>query len=455
MTAARPFDSRTIIVERGDGGESVTVQKCKLLAVSGDLQGREFVIDKEVFSIGSGSNNDLVLRDSTVSRRHCEIRLLPKGHSIHDLGSTNGTLVQGVRIAEAFLNQGSEIQLGNIRLIFCPLQEGVRYMLSGNESFGCMLGRSIPMRHVFHVAETYADTNATVLLEGETGTGKDIFAEELHRHSRRGENPFIVIDCSSLARDLVASELFGHKRGSFTGATGDRVGAFELADGGTVFLDEIGDLSPELQPQLLRVIEKREIRRVGSNEVKPIDVRIICATKKKLENEVNENRFREDLYFRLSVVRVELPPLRQRKEDIPLLTEHFLKEFLGPDALSHVLNFEQAMETFSRHEWPGNVRELRNLVEMVSYNERRPLDLISCLYMGRIQPSGSYAVGRYSYDGPFKTVKQDLINDFERRYLRNLLDTHDGNVSRAAAKAGIERAYLQRLIRKHGLRNGE
>jgi len=454
-SAIDPFASQTIIVRRGEGTDSITVQKSKLLAVSGELQGREFLIDKERFSIGSGTNNDLVVQDSTVSRRHCEIQLLPEGHVIRDMGSTNGTVVQGLRVAEAFLNRGSEIQLGQTRLIFCPLQEGRQYTLSRQEAFGNMLGCSIAMRHIFHIAETYAATNATVLIEGETGTGKDVLAEELHRHSHRKEKPFIVIDCSSLAKDLVASELFGHKKGAFTGANADRVGAFELADGGTVFLDEIGDLNPELQPQLLRVLEKREIRRVGSNDVRRIDVRIICATKKKLENEVNENRFREDLYFRLSVVRIEIPPLRQRREDISLLTRRFLEEFLGPDAESQVINVDQAVKAFGSHDWPGNVRELRNLVEMASYNEHRPLDLSSFLYLGsRLQPAAGPAAREYDYNRPFKQVKQELISDFEQKYIRRLLDAHGGNVSKAASTAQIERAYLQRLIRKHDLRNG-
>jgi transcriptional regulator with GAF, ATPase, and Fis domain len=228
--------------------------------------------------------------------------------------------------------------------------------LSESEAFGSLIGRSTAMRHVFHLAETYAPTDATILIEGETGTGKEVLAEEIHRHSKRGDQPFIVIDCASLAKDLIASELFGHVKGAYTGADSDRVGAFEHANGGTVFLDEIGELNPDLQPKLLRVLERKEVRRLGSNQTKKVDVRILCATNRKLENEVNANRFREDLYYRLSVARIELPPLRKRRDDVPLLTTSFLREKLGNDALVQIANFDQTIRTFENHDWPGNVR---------------------------------------------------------------------------------------------------
>ncbi len=258
--------------------------------------------------------------------------------------------MQGVRIKSAFLDEGTEFQLGGTRLVFCPMQEMMEYKLSNDDAFGRLLGSSVPMRRVFYVATRFAKTDSTIMIEGETGTGKEVLAEEIHRHSDRRDKPFIVIDCASLAKDLVASELFGHGKGSFTGAISDRIGAFEHAEGGTVFLDEIGDLSPELQPQLLRVIEKREVKRVGSNTVRKIDVRIISATNKKLQNEVNAGNFREDLYFRLSVINIELPPLRKRKDDILMLAEAFLKEFLGDKAPLEVANVDKAARAFRNHD---------------------------------------------------------------------------------------------------------
>jgi len=444
--------SPTLFLRPAGDGRSLLIQKCKLLVVSGPLTGKEFIVSSETVSLGSGVNNDLVVNDATVSRRHCEIELTTDGYAIRDLGSTNGTYVQGVRIQVAFLGTGTEFQLGSTRLVFCPLQETCEYRLSPASSFGRLHGQSAAMRHVFYLAERYAKTDSTILIEGETGTGKEVLAEEIHKHSPRKNKPFIVIDCASLARELVASELFGHAKGAFTGAITDRVGAFEAADGGTVFLDEIGDLAPELQPQLLRVLEKREVKRVGSNSVRSINVRIIGATNKKLQQEVNAGNFREDLYFRLSVMRVDIPPLRKRKDDIPLLAKRFMREFLGEEAAQvHLPPIDTAARALARHNWPGNVRELRNLVEIASNSDQQPIDLASFLYLGSggNEPRPSE---RVSSERPFKVVKQELVQEFELGYVTDLLKRHDGNVSQAAKQAGIERAYLQRLVRKYGLR---
>jgi transcriptional regulator of acetoin/glycerol metabolism len=358
MNLKRPTDAlptATLILGKddGEGRDHITVQKHKLLIVSGPLLGQEVMVDRNTFTIGSGSQNDLVIRDSTVSRRHCEIRVTPDAAVLRDLGSTNGTIIQGTRITEAFLDQGTEFQLGNTKVVFCPLRETEEYELSTSASFGGLMGQSVAMRRVFHLAETYAATSSTIHIEGETGTGKEVLAAELHRQSERADKPFIVIDCAALAQDLVASELFGHTKGAFTGANTDRVGAFEQANGGTVFLDEISDLGPELQPKLLRVLENREVRRVGGNQVKPIDVRVICASNKRLANEVNAGRFREDLFFRLSVVHIDLPPLRQRKEDIPLLMQKFLADHLSEEETDEVVDFDKTIAAFRNYDWPA------------------------------------------------------------------------------------------------------
>ena len=442
----------TLILGKGEGRDHITVQKHKLLIVSGILLGQEVMVDRNTFTIGSGSQNDLVIRDSTVSRRHCEIRIMPDAAVLRDLGSTNGTIIQGTRVTEAFLDQGTEFQLGNTKIVFCPLRETEEYELSMSPAFGGLMGQSVAMRRVFHLAETYAPTNSTIHIEGETGTGKEILAAELHRKSDRANKPFIVIDCAALAQDLVASELFGHTKGAFTGANADRVGAFEQANGGTVFLDEISDLGPELQPKLLRVLENREVRRVGGNQVKPIDVRVICASNKRLANEVNAGRFREDLFFRLSVVHIDLPPLRQRKEDIPLLMEKFLVEHLGEGVTDEIVDFDKTIAAFRNYDWPGNVRELRNIVEIACHSKRRPLNIGAFLYAGRSKTENDGARESFSAERPFKVAKNELIRNFETHYVRDLLARHDGNVSKAARHAGIERAYLQRLIAKHELK---
>lgn len=447
--------SPTLIIPAGGLRDRLLVQKCKLLAVSGPLKGREFMVARDSFTIGTGRHNDLVLDDSTISRRHCEIQLEESGYSIRDLGSTNGTIVQGVRVREAFLDEGTEFQLGSTRLVFCPTHETLEYKLSDSDHFGAMLGASVPMRRVFYLATRYAPTDSTVLIEGETGTGKEVLAEAIHRHSPRANKPFVVIDCATLGSDLIASELFGHDKGAFTGAIADRAGAFEFAAGGTIFLDEIGDLPAELQPKLLRVLERREIKRVGSNTVRRIDVRIIAATNKKLENEVNVGTFREDLFFRLSVVRMQIPPLRKRPDDIGSLLGKFMTDFLGADAMDQCCDFERAVRAFRGHNWPGNVRELRNLAELAAHSEHRPIELTAFLFRGNAREPRWEAMPRFAADRPFKVVKNELIREFEARYLEDLMTRHAGNVSQAARQAGIERAYLQRLVRKHGLKEGD
>ena len=356
------LDARTVILSRDGVPRSVLLRKYKLLIVSGEGQGREVVIDRDLFRIGAGPQNDLILQDAAASRSHCEIQLRAEGFLLKDLDSTNGTMLHGARVCEVFLTPGTEFQVGTTRLVFCPLQETVTQPLSARESYGRLNGRSVAMRRVFHLAETYAPTDAAILIQGETGTGKEVLAEAIHEHSKRRSKPFVVIDCGSLAKGVVESELFGHVKGAFTGATVDRIGAFEQAHGGTVFLDEIGELDEELQPKLLRALEKKDVRRLGSNTVRRVDVRIITATNKNLDVEVNAGRFREDLYYRISMLRIELPPLRRRKEDLPLLTRCFLKDLAGDDQPDSVADFDQTMELFRQYEWPGNVRELRNVV---------------------------------------------------------------------------------------------
>ena len=456
MASIQNNNSGTLVLNSDSGYENILrVRKTKLLLISGPLQGREFVVNRDTYTIGSGDHNDLVIGDSTVSKRHCEIIVEESGYQIRDLDSTNGTMVQGVRVSSAHLAPGAEIQIGKSRIVFCPLQDSNDIPLSSNEAFGKMLGRSIPMRRIFYLAETYSPSDATIMITGETGTGKEVLAEEIHNHSNRKNKPFIVIDCAAISKDLMESEIFGHVKGAFTGANSDRQGAFELADGGTVFLDEIGDLLPDLQPKLLRVLEKREIRRVGSNDLRKIDVRIISATNRNLANEVNENRFREDLYYRLSVVHLELPPLRRRKDDIPLIVKKFLTMLHGDDALSQVADLDVTMDVLKRHEWPGNVRELRNLVELAFYSEKRPVDLSSFLSFGMLRagrkPNDEPDMS-FTTDRPFKDAKNDLIEEFEKAYLNDLLARNRQNISQSAREAGIERAYLQRLIRKYGMR---
>ncbi|RME22306.1 MAG: FHA domain-containing protein, partial [Deltaproteobacteria bacterium] len=256
----------TMLVNPTSERPSLEYNKFKLVVLEGPEAGTEYVLDGQRVRIGSHPENDVVIPNETVSRRHCEIVVAEDGHRIRDLGSTNGTDVEGARIVEAYLHPGARITIGEVVLIFQLLGEKVEVPLSPHNSFGRMLGKSVSMRALFHLAGKVAGRDVTVLITGETGTGKGLLAEEIHLHSPRREKPFVVVDCSTIPAHLMESELFGHVKGAFTGAVADRDGAFAQADGGTIFFDEIGELPPVLQPKLLRVLEKREVKPVGQTK---------------------------------------------------------------------------------------------------------------------------------------------------------------------------------------------
>ncbi len=287
---------------------TVNLRKCKLVVIKGAQRGTEFVIAGDVFRIGKAPENDLVLADETVSRVHFEIVRDPKGYLVRDNKSTNGTFLDSAEVKEAYLRAGSVIKAGEVELKFTPFEERIEILPSEKESLGEMVGKSSAMREIFGLVERIAPTDATVLIEGETGTGKDMIARTLHLLSPRNDKAFIVVDCGAVAGTLIESELCGPDTGAFTGAVTARHGAGELASGGTVFLDELGELSLDLQPKLLRVLEQRELRRVGGTKTLKVDLRVIAATRKDLRSEVEKGKFREDLFFRLNVVPITAPP---------------------------------------------------------------------------------------------------------------------------------------------------
>ncbi|HET8937146.1 MAG TPA: sigma-54 dependent transcriptional regulator [Polyangiales bacterium] len=345
--------------------------------------------------------------------------------------------------------------------------------------FGGLVGSSDKMRQLFEMLHRAAHCDATVLIQGETGTGKEVSAHSIHTESRRGDGPFIVVDCGAIPGQLLESELFGYERGAFTGAVTARMGAFEAAHGGTVFLDEIGELGLELQPKILRVLESRKIKRVGSNNYVPVDVRVIAATNRDLRDEVAAKRFRSDLYYRLAVLQIQLPALRDRKGDLTALVAAILKQLNVVDkGVVATLLSSDFIGSLADYRWPGNVRQLRNYVERrVAMGElisppgadslsppgrpdgplsRRPESLQVPSVASRITPvitGVDEAAGlQLLLEQPLKQARQEWNSLFEQRYLKALLERHGQNVSAAANAAGVNRVHMYRLLWKHGLR---
>jgi two-component system nitrogen regulation response regulator GlnG len=439
-----------------DGTSGALVERSyRLRIVAGPDQGKEHMLDEGTTMVGTHADNDLVLTDATVSRYHLEIRVRRDGIEIRDLDTTNGTKHGGARVGQVVLTGPARLRLGkHTEMDVEPVDTSIDLGEWASDRFGDVLGTTAPMKRLFALLAKAAPTEATILLQGETGTGKEAIAEAVHRHSRRNKGPFVVVDCGSIPHELIASELFGHAKGSFTGAGADKQGLIEAADHGTLFLDEIGELALDLQPQLLRVLDRRQVRRVGETQSVDVDIRVIAATHRDLRAMVKAGQFREDLYYRLAVVATHVPPLRERKADIPALATWFAEKMgRGSFAQSPAL-----IEQLAKHDWPGNVRELRNVVERaLSLGDAALADLGD---HGRIPSSPAFSdessgEKRQSnpdvLDLPFKEAKAQLVEAFERDYLTALLERHHGNISRAASEAGIDRNYIHRLVKKYGL----
>jgi DNA-binding NtrC family response regulator len=386
--------------------------------------------------IGSARGADVVVDEPTVSRLHAELELRDDGIWVKDQGSTNGTFVGGVRIDRARVPDGASLRLGAATVVVTRTEERAAGELWEGERFGPLLGRSSIMRELFARLARVASTDATILIQGETGTGKEIVAQALHDASPRASGPLVVVDCATLPENLIEAELFGHAKNAFTGASAGRAGALEAAQGGTVFLDEIGELPLAMQPKLLRAIESKRVRRLGETGYRAIDVRFVAATHRDLAAMVNRGVFREDLYFRLAVVPITLPPLRDRPDDVPLLARAFLRNGATlPEAF---------MEELSARAWRGNVRELRNMVERaVALGTAEALSPPATAITGAFPP--------VPLDRPFKTIRDAWIDHVEREYLSGLLAKLDRNISQVAAAAGLDRTYIYRLMRKHDL----
>ena len=458
----------TQIAYRPEGATTLHLRKCRL-ALETESGRVEHVFEQSRVTLGSMDDNDLVVAgDDTVSRYHCQVIQEGNNYIVRDLGSTNGTFVNQVRIKEAYLVAGCSLELGNTRLQFQSIDEEVEVNPSEEERYGDIIGAHIEMRKIFGILEKIAPTDTTVIIEGETGTGKEVVANTIHKKSSRSEKPFIIFDCSAVPANLIESELFGHEKGSFTGAIMARQGLFELANGGTIFLDELGELSIELQPKLLRVLETREVRRVGGARPIKVDVRVIAATNRTLEEEVRNGRFREDLFYRLSVVRLSLPPLRDRRDDVGLLVKHFLRHGRfnrgRADNNIRVKSLSRDVgEALRAYDWPGNVRELVNVVERAcSFADGETIELSdlpqNLLESGHMQRLSTLAPritdhGRKTLDemGAFKDAKEKWVSTFERDYILRLLKKNGMNISHAAREAEIDRKYFRKLMKKYGI----
>jgi DNA-binding NtrC family response regulator len=445
---------RTRVSTEGVASRAVHLSQCKLVVLKGSQRGKEFVISGDVIRIGKVDENDLVLPEETVSRVHCEILRDQKGHLLRDLHSTNGTFLDGAEIKEAYIRAGSVISVGTVQLKFQPFEERIEILPSDKEALGELVGSSLKLREIFGLVERIGPTEATVLIEGETGTGKDLVARTIHDLSKRKDKPFVIVDCGAVAGTLIESELFGHEKGSFTGATTTRQGAFEAAHGGTIFLDELGELSLDLQPKLLRVLEQREIRRVGGNRTIKVDIRVVAATKQDLKKEVQKGKFREDLYFRLSVVPIHMPSLRERREDIPIIVRNFFAIMAREGGTPAREIDEATMSSLMAHDWPGNVRELRNVLERGVYlspagSGGAPVKLVSM--PAPSAEAGGVATPSFDEQKSYRENKEQWENEFEKRYLTWLMQRAQGNISRAAREADMDRKYLHKLLKKHAI----
>jgi two-component system, NtrC family, nitrogen regulation response regulator GlnG len=430
-------DEATKGLQRRTGGPPLGVL---VRVVGAAATPREKKLDAGTVVIGAGKDADIIVADKAMSRAHVELSLVPEGVRVKDLGSMNGTFYLGQRIESVVLTLGSRIKLGNTEISLDPdiaSLEGAPE--TGHSTYRGLAGASGAMRRLFAVLARLEGSLVNVFLEGESGVGKELIARAIHEGSSIAHGPLVAVNCAAFARELVASELFGHKKGAFTGAVEARKGAFEAADGGTLFLDEVGELPIEVQPMLLRALESGEVKPIGGNESRIVKVRIVAATNRDVVSEMKTGNFREDLYYRLAVVKLSIPPLRERPEDI----EVFAQRFANAAGLGELP--KEVIERLKEHDWPGNARELRNAVQAYAALGTLPegsaeADLLETALRRLIDPTKSY-----------QEQKDAFSSRFTRTYLEMLLARTGGNQSEAARVSGVDRSYLGKLIVKHGV----
>jgi two-component system, NtrC family, response regulator HydG len=434
------LEPSTVVRQAEDPAAADRVHSYALEVSGGPDKGLIFSFDTSRPSsvlVGQSAACDVALHDGQVSRRHLAIDFTAKGLRLRDLDSTNGTFVSDLRITEVFLAGGETIRLGETTLKIVHALSLPPGPTSAAHGFGRMVGESPEMRRLYPRCARLAESDVPVVIEGETGTGKEVLAEALHEASARAAAPFVVFDCTAVPPSLLESALFGHEKGAFTGALAQRRGVFEQAHGGTLFIDEIGELDLSLQPKLLRAIERGEVLRVGGTRWLRVDVRIVAATRRDLDREVQAGRFRDDLFFRLAVGRIELPPLRGRRGDVAVLCRLFWSQ-LAPDGLTMPPGLLDRLEDYA---WPGNVRELQNAIahhiavgELPARDGGSPGD-----------GAGDLVSAVLGKNLPLPRARAEMVAEFEKRYVRRVLEMHDGSVGKAAAASGIALRYFQLL----------
>jgi len=411
-------------------------------------------VGTEPVIVGRNAACQIVVDDGKVSAVHAEFVATPFGVRLRDLGSRNGTWVGGVRVGDVFLSANTKVRLGETEVLFEAMRPE-KVAIPAIPQFGPLVGQSPPMRAIFDRLSKVSPTDLTVLIQGETGTGKELVAQAIHLASNRAKKPFVVVDCGSIPPTLAEATLFGHERGAFTGAVGKRLSPFEEAAGGTIFLDELGELPLEVQPKLLRALAERRVKSVGGSNYREVDVRVLAATRRDLVRAVNAGTFRSDLYFRVAQVKIEMMALRQRLEDIPVLVRRMLKDLGDESAYERVST--TTLERLMRHDWPGNVRELRNAVAVAFALNTDDEEIDVAAHLGALSegPAATSAGAgniAMSFRGrPFQEAKRDVLARFERDYFAALADDSKGNVSEMARRAGMERAHVRAYLRRHGI----
>jgi transcriptional regulator with PAS, ATPase and Fis domain len=448
-----PADPRSKMTVTSIRKGTVTLPSLEVTATTPDGQTTTALLDLDALVIGTSAEADLVLADPRVSRRHCDLRIGESGLLVRDLGSKNGVFVGDTRVVAAYLVPGDRVRIGDSEIAIRPAGEPRSVPLATVPAFGQCLGRSVIMRALFARLQVAARTSEPILLLGESGTGKDLLARAIHEASGRGELPFVVFDASAVAPNLIEAELFGAVRGAYTGATADRTGMLTHAGEGTLFLDEIGELPLDLQPKLLRVLESKEIRPLGSNKVLPFRARVVAATHRDVRALAARGEFRPDLYYRLAVLEIRVPPLREREDDVDLLVAAFLGEMVPPRSVDDLPAPMIAM--LRAHDWPGNVRELRNAVARLAVfpdlvRVRELLDPAAA----SSPPASTLAPG--SLGGllalPLREAREQVVAQFEGAYVRAKLSAAKGNVARAGVAMGVSRQFAHRLVERLGLK---